>query len=139
MSWTSAEEIRRKIERRWKRGEILRALIGLENPFPLRLGLSVPSPREMALEFGRAQEWIISLRALSGTRLEWRSVRSPTLGQQEIPAAVWIDRARGRRFVPGCTGQYEMLLRITSRHRSVGPGGIALASDEPFPGDCSQC
>ena len=58
MSWTSAEEVRKKIERRWKRGEILRALIGLESPFPLRLSLSVPSPREMALEFGRAQEWI---------------------------------------------------------------------------------
>jgi hypothetical protein len=93
MSWTSAEEVRKKIERRWKRGEILRALIGLESPFPLRLSLSVPSPREMALEFGRAQEWIVSLRALSGTRLEWRSVRSQILGQQEIPAAVWIDRA----------------------------------------------
>jgi hypothetical protein len=46
----------------------------------------------MALDFGRAQEWIVALRGLSGTRLEWRLVRSQTLGQQEIPAAVWVDR-----------------------------------------------
>ena len=132
MNWTSAEEIRRKLERRWKRGDILRALMGLENPFPLRLGLSIPSPREMALESGRAQEWIVSLRALSNARLEWRSVRSPTLGQQEIPAAVWIDRAEDAVLFLNVEDDAERFCALQAATAALVPEAVPWIGENPF-------
>jgi hypothetical protein len=93
MTFTSPEDIRKKVERLWKSGQILRALVGSESPFPLRIGLRLPSTRDISLDFGGAQEWVVALRTLTGTRLESRPVRSQALGQQQIPLAIWIDRA----------------------------------------------
>lgn len=91
MSWTSSADIRKQLERRWKSGDLLRALFHGGDGFPIRLRLSVPTPREMAAEFARAQQWVAMLRSLPGTRLECRSIRSQTLGYQELPSALWVD------------------------------------------------
>lgn len=93
MSWTSAEDIRKQIERRWKSGEILRALLHESSTFPMSLRLSVPSSREMAMDLARAQEWFDMLRSLASIRVEWREVRSHTLGQQQLPVSMWVDTA----------------------------------------------
>lgn len=93
MSWTSPEDMRKQLERRWKNGDVLCALVRGGDTFPLRLRLSVPSTRELATDLSRAQEWIATLRTLRGLRVEWRGVRSLTLGKQELPHEVWVDTA----------------------------------------------
>jgi hypothetical protein len=91
MSWASAEEIRNQVERRWKNGDVLRALVNKSDIFPLELRVRIPSSREMAMDFARAQEWMDMLRSLPGVRIVWGSVRSRTLGHQPIPESLWID------------------------------------------------
>ena len=93
MSWTSAEDIRKQVERRWKNGDLLRALVIKPSIFPLKLHVSVPSSREMAIEFARAQEWLEILRSLHGVRIVWESRYSRLLGDQPIPESLWIDTA----------------------------------------------
>lgn len=95
MNWTTAADIRKQVERRWKSGEILRTLVRGDGPFPMRLRLRIPSPREMAIDFNRAQEWVVMLRHLPGIRLECRSIRSQTLGRQDLPNTLWIDSVQG--------------------------------------------
>jgi hypothetical protein len=53
MSWASAEEIRNQVERRWKNGDVLRALVNKSDIFPLELRVRIPSSREMAMDFAR--------------------------------------------------------------------------------------
>jgi hypothetical protein len=91
MSWTSSAEIFKQLERRWKSGDLIRALLHGGDGFPMRLRLSVPTPRDMAAEFARTQEWVAMLRSLPGIRLECRSIRSQMLGHQELPSALWVD------------------------------------------------
>ncbi|HEY4357554.1 MAG TPA: Wadjet anti-phage system protein JetD domain-containing protein [Acidobacteriaceae bacterium] len=132
MIGTSVGEIRKKVERRWKSGEILRALVGLENSFPLRLSLTVPSARDMALELGEAQEWIRALRELRGVRLECRSTRSLTLGQQEIPTALWVDRAEDAVAFLEVQSDAECFCTLHATTAASFPDGLSWLLANPF-------
>ena len=93
MTWSTEADFKQQLERRWLRGELLRALVGAENLFPLRLQLRTPEPREIAQKFGAVQDWIAGLQTMKVLRLDWRSVSSRALGNQSLPEAVWVSNA----------------------------------------------
>ena len=91
MNWTTPEDVRRQLERLWLRGDLLRALVGADAEFPLRLRLRGPSVRELTSRFAEIDEWIRTLREMPAVRVEWRTVRSPVVGRRKLPSELWVD------------------------------------------------
>lgn len=91
MNWTTLEDILRQLERLWERGDLLRAIAGKQERFPLRLRLRGPSVRELTSHFPEIDNWVRTMREMADVRIEWRLVRSPVLGRRELPSELWID------------------------------------------------
>ena len=111
-AWTTLEQIKAEIERRWRRGDLPReaviAALGLRGDaavtgtghgelppplFPLEVRLKRPTPRELADRFGDVMRWIDALRKESrdgrgfGYELRWERVNNRVHGANELPAA----------------------------------------------------
>ena len=91
MNWTTLEDILRQLERLWERGDLLRAIAGKQERFPLRLRLRGPSVRKLTSHFPEIDNWVRTMREVADVRIEWRLVRSPVLGRRELPSELWID------------------------------------------------
>ena len=96
MNWTGPHDLRRQLERRWDRGQLLAAHLTGEVLFPLPLVLKKPSPKTLEDEFDAVRQWIRSLRAGSkaqrgfGYDIEWQTVRHRVHGRNQMPAAIVI-------------------------------------------------
>src|SRR6476660_1836223 len=96
-SWSTTDDIRAVLRRRWDRGELLRALAGGEAWEPIRVPLKTPTSREIASAFGAVQDWASQLHRDAGEgrrsafRIESRTVGGRLVGANAIPAAVWFD------------------------------------------------
>ncbi len=91
------EEIRKKANRRWHQGQILRAWLGVETVFPLVLPAGKPSAWLLLNHFSDVQEWKATLEADSHSqkgaayRLDYADVNHRQLGRQRLPKAVVFE------------------------------------------------
>ncbi|NUQ32949.1 MAG: hypothetical protein HOP99_09085, partial [Dermatophilaceae bacterium] len=94
--WSTVDDLRTALRRRWDRGELL-ALLADRTWQPLRVPLRGPTAGELSSEFGLVQEWLDRLRRdASGSRapafrLETRSVGGRLVGANDLPCAAWFD------------------------------------------------
>ena len=88
--WTTPADLRRRLQKRWQRGDFF----GDKTAFPLRLPLKGPSASTVTAQFEAVRAWVHQWQALEDRlELEWRSVRA-AIGVQRIPAAaVFAGRA----------------------------------------------
>ncbi len=96
MNWSSPDELKRRIEGRWKRGQILAARLTGEPLFPLYLPLKKPGPKALADEFNAVRLWVQALIASSKTRrgfgyeIEWRTINHRVHGRNQVPVAIFV-------------------------------------------------
>ncbi|MCG8479361.1 MAG: DUF2220 family protein [Spirochaetales bacterium] len=160
MSWTSLDDVRARLERRWEKGEFLKSVAdaevggradrtnevsggGLDGPvdpldgvrFPMRIGISGPSAREMVDRFDEVRIWAATFRDRehgAACTVEWRQRNHRRLGSHRIPAAAVFDdpdalaRFLGRRRE---LTRYRRLLRVLA---SDLPEVIPWARERPF-------
>lgn len=97
MNWSTPADLKRQLERRWDRGQILAARLTGEPLFPLRLRLNKPGARELAAEFDAVRSWIQALTEASkpergfGYEIEWRTVNHRVHGRNQVPDAVVVS------------------------------------------------
>jgi len=93
MSWTTAADVRRELERLWQRGDLARGLMDqTASAFPLRLPLKRPSTTDLADRFEAVRAWVSELSRAPALRIDWRDVRHRIHGLQRLPDTLWIDR-----------------------------------------------
>jgi hypothetical protein len=94
-NWTTFADVRRRLLKRWERGEFLGAWARGEPWVAVDLPLSSPSPSELADRFDEARgwlrEWHDTRDRLGAFRLETKRVGGRTVGTNEVPARIWID------------------------------------------------
>jgi hypothetical protein len=96
-SWSTVEDLRAALQRRWDKGDLLRATAAAGPWEPIRVPLRSPSAREVAADFGAAQEWAAQLHRAAdfgrspAFRLETRSVGGRLVGANVVPSAAWFD------------------------------------------------
>ncbi len=109
MNWSSPDELRRRIESRWDRGQILAARLTGEPLFPLYLPLKKPSPKALADEFNAVRLWVQTLIDGSRTRLgfgyeiEWKTINHRVHGRNQLPAAIVVPTEEDALRVLGKT------------------------------------
>jgi hypothetical protein len=94
--WGSSDDIRFQLERKWKSGQILAAIIRGESIFPIRIPLKHPTAEEIINRFDEVRQWIKTLsgdcknETGSGFSLEWRERNYQQLGKNRLPVAAII-------------------------------------------------
>jgi hypothetical protein len=93
-AWTRNEDIKKKLEKKWHKGEILAQCVS-PLPFePLRIPVKHPTAKELAHKFDAARDWITHLTCHGGKgnkinfHIEWQEINHKSLGKNKIPKAV---------------------------------------------------
>lgn len=117
MTWTTPADLKNQVQKLWDRGLLLASMNGRESLFPRRLTLKGPDSRELSERFPEVRDWIGQLSAAAGPyRIEWRSVNHRVLGNNEIPAAIWIDQLSDALGLIGkrrAADQFAALVELT--------------------------
>jgi len=118
MTWTTPADLKKQVQKLWDRGLLLASMTGGESLFPRRLTLKGPNSRELSERFPEVRDWIGQLSAAAGPyRIEWRSVKHRVLGNNKIPAAIWIDQLSQALELIGkrrAADQFAALVELTS-------------------------
>ncbi len=89
--WTTSANLRAQLQKSWDRGEWLRYLVTDESCFPKKLSLKIPTSTEMTHDFAAVRAWVKELDALAHCRVVRREFKHRTLGNNAIPAEIWLD------------------------------------------------
>jgi len=93
-SWTRNEDIRKRLEKKWYKGEILAQCVSSQPFEPLRIPVKYPTAKELAHKFEEARNWVTHLTDHGGKdnqinfTIEWQEINHHTLGKNKIPKAV---------------------------------------------------
>lgn len=60
--WTDFQDIKAKLDKKWKSGAILRDIIDESGLFPDKIKISGPNSNELSLEFEKAIQWVKKLK-----------------------------------------------------------------------------
>ncbi len=132
MSWTTAAGLRAQLQRRWDRGDLLRACVLEGKLWPLRLNLKTPGAADLSDRFEAVRAWVCEVDAIAHLRIEWREWKHRVQGTQRLPAAVWVDSLQDAL---ACIGQVRAAQRFRAlwqRTAAAQPALLAWLTKRPL-------
>jgi hypothetical protein len=93
-AWTRIQDLKDRLEKKWRKGIFLAQWLTPEKFTPLRIPLKHPTARELTHDFAAARDWVAhwmsheSASDRPGFSIEWRNITHRTLGKNRLPAAV---------------------------------------------------
>ncbi|TVQ26834.1 MAG: hypothetical protein EA383_04350 [Spirochaetaceae bacterium] len=137
--WTSPADVRDMLEKRWKRGDFLRAVLEEESvpniDLPYRIRLSRPSSREMTEHFDDVRRWIETIRSFADRRgcdVEWKTVDHRQLGRNDVPIALVVPTIPHVASIIGAQNELESFRRQVTQLLSRLPETAAWIRSRPF-------
>jgi hypothetical protein len=123
-AWTTASDIRAKVQRRWDDGGILRAMAA-DAPFPLvDVPVRGPQPADIGDDLGAVRAWILGLEAGGRNRarytLRYATVGGRLIGRNDLPVRAIID-------------SYEQAAALLGVSKELQTYKAVLSAAEPEP------
>src|SRR5262245_56900920 len=119
MNWTTPNDIKERLMRLWKAGDLLRSVVTGEPAFPLQVKLKGPTPAELPKSFEAARSWIKKLLDFRHVELEWREVNNRIVSSQNLPSVVRIETVEDAATIVGRREHVEtfkQMLAYTREH-----------------------
>lgn len=119
MAWTTPADLRRQVQKRWDRGEILAARVTGEPLFPLPLRLTRPGPRDLAADFEAVRRWVRDLSAGDrghrgfGFALTWQESNHRVHGRNTLPVRAEVPSEADALRLIGKTRDAERFREVT--------------------------
>ena len=132
MSWTGATELRAQVQRLWDQGLLLASVVSGEPLFPKRMALRSPASSEIRDRFDDVRRWIAELRRLENFRLEMREFRHPVLGNNAVPAEIWVDSVSNAVAIIGKQDDLSRFQELIDLTRSREPELLTWVSAHPL-------
>ena len=132
MSWTGATELRAQVQRLWDQGLLLAAVVSGEPLFPKRMALRSPASPEIRDRFDDVRRWIAELRTLENFRLEMREFRHLVLGNNAVPAEIWVDSVSNAVAIIGKQDDFSRFQQVIDLTRSREPELLTWVSAHPL-------
>lgn len=135
MAWTDPTELRAQVRKLWDKGALLSPLVQpLPSPgWPLRLKLSTPSSSDLGQRFAEVRQWATALRQDAvHYRIEEREVRHREVGQQSLPAAVWLDTLDAAIAWIGKTRDAQQFARLVAATGAAQPALLPWLARRPL-------
>ncbi|MFI6705471.1 Wadjet anti-phage system protein JetD domain-containing protein [Nonomuraea sp. NPDC050478] len=91
MTWTTPDDVRALLMKRWSSGKYLTSLATGEPWQPIDVPIRGPRPSELAARFEQVRTWVAQWEKQTRLRVEYKQVGGRTIGANSIPARAWID------------------------------------------------
>ncbi len=132
MNWTTPEDLRAQVRRRWDRGDLLRAAVSNEMAWPLRLRLNLPSAADLSDRFEAVRDWVRAVADTPHVRIDWHDWRHRVQGTQRLPAAVWVDTLPAALGFIGKIRPAQRFEALWRRTAATQPALLAWLSRRPL-------
>jgi len=132
MSWTTAADIRQRLQRLWDKGAILSEIVTPTGLFPCRLPLKAPAASDLLERFEAVREWSRQLRETAHVRVAMRDVRHRVLGSNAQPEEIWIDSIEDALSVLHKQRESRIFSDLLYVARAMEPGIIGWMSQYPI-------
>ncbi len=129
--WTRNDDIKKRLLKKWQKGEFLARSVGSAPFEPLRIPLKRPNAKELAHEFDKARTWVAHIIDHAGTEtkkgfdIEWQVVNHRTLGKNKMPKAVIFhtldDLAAYLGKAPEIRRYHQLFKKITAQFPELEP------------------
>lgn len=132
MTWTRVADVRAVFNKRWQRGDILRAAVGSDVRVPLHVALKGPGPRELSERFVEVRAWIDEWRAFTFGRVEWTEKRDRVIGSQQLPSVARFDTVDALVEWLGHHGEVRSLRAMADFAQPRRPSAVEWLLRHPF-------
>nr|WP_063572799.1 Wadjet anti-phage system protein JetD domain-containing protein [Luteibacter rhizovicinus] len=132
MSWTQVADVREAFDKRWRRGDILRAALDPNASVPLHVILKGPGSRELSGRFVEVRAWMEEWRSFEFGRVEWIEKRDRVVGSQHVPAVVRFETTDALVHWLGHHGEVQALRALADAARSRRPTVLDWLLRHPF-------
>lgn len=132
MSWTTPADLRAQVQRRWDRGDLLRATVSNAVPWPLRLSLKAPGAADLSDRFEAVRDWVRAVADTPHVRIEWRAWNHRVQGAQQLPAAAWVDSLQEALALTGKARQAQRFEVLWQQTATAQPALLAWLARRPL-------
>lgn len=91
MNWTTPDEVRALLRKRWSSGSYLTMLASGQPWQPVSVPIRGPRAGELASRFEQVRDWVAQWARETSLRVEHKQVGARTIGTNTIPARAWVD------------------------------------------------
>ena len=125
--WTTPAQLRAHTDKLWKQGKLLAALCDALPAFPLRLPLKGPDSRALSEDFVAVRAWSAALldgaakQGRAGYRVVLRDVRHRIIGNNRLPAEIWLDTPDDAFALIGHRGEAQAFRAVIACVRERDP------------------
>jgi hypothetical protein len=136
--WTTPEQVVAVLRKRWDRGAYASAYAGGQPWEPLSVPVRSPAPGELLDRFDEARRWAERFAQDSNVggsprwRIEYRTLRSRSVGANRLPGRVWIDSMQQLCDVVGATEARRDLDHVLARTRVALPAAVPWVVAHPL-------
>ncbi len=135
--WTTPTDAVSVLRRRWDSGSVLAAL-AREEPFtPVDMPLRGPTARELASRLGEAQQWATDWDRFARRtrpqplRVEMVSVGGRLVGNNRVPARLWVDTVEQLVAVLGVEVDLRAFRDVVTRTRAAAADLLSYVAARP--------
>lgn len=132
MNWSTPADLRAQVQRRWERGDLLRAGVTGAIAWPLRLTLKAPAAADLSDRFEAVRDWVGAVAATPHLRIDWRDWTHRVQGRQRLPAVVWVDSLEAALACIGKTRQAERYQALWQRTAAALPTLLPWLTRRPL-------
>lgn len=133
MSWTTPASLYAQVERLWKRGDLLRALVTDTHAmtWPHRLTLQTPKYADLSNRFQAVRDWVQTIADTPQIRIQWREWKHRVQGTQRFPEAVYLDTLQAALAFIGKTHQAQQFEAVWQQTAAAQPVLLAWLLRRP--------
>lgn len=117
--WSDKKSLLNQLEKLWKNGSILKETISSSDLFPRRLSFKAPDSKALSYDFEDVRRWVGDIQKLKGFHVVYKMVRHQIIGENRIPAEVWVntcDEAVALLNRQSQVSAFSKLLKQTETH-----------------------
>jgi hypothetical protein len=131
--WTTPHDVRAKLLRRWRLGEVLSATARGEVFTPIEVPLRGPTASELGDRFDDAQRWVGEWTvAAAPYRLSTKVVGGRRFGANQIPARLHLDTCEALTRFLGTAAEARRHAQLVSKVDQTLPALQPWVVDRPF-------
>ncbi|ARO69570.1 hypothetical protein B9J09_11695 [Xylella fastidiosa subsp. pauca] len=133
MSWATPASLCAQVERLWKRGDLLRALVTDTHAmtWPHRLTLQTPKYADLSNRFQAVRDWVQTIADTPQIRIQWREWKHRVQGTQRFPEAVYLDTLQAALAFIGKTHQAQQFEAVWQQTAAAQPVLLAWLLRRP--------
>lgn len=130
--WGDRKSLLQQLQRLWDRGLLLQETLHSSELFPKRLKFRTPDSRSLSSEFDTVRHWVSECHKLNGFRVVTRTVRHRVIGENSLPAEVWVDDLQSAITLLHKQAEIDQFRKLCAHTQQLAPQLMEWITQNPL-------